>query len=78
MGCSVMQQNKLVMMANQIAEFHRRKPLEEAARAVETHLERFWDPRMREAIRAHLGAGGEGLSAIARAAVERLRSGALP
>jgi len=66
----MMQGNKLVTMANQIAAFHRRQPQEEAATEVAAHLQRFWEPRMRHAIYAHLDAGGEGLSPIARRAVE--------
>jgi formate dehydrogenase subunit delta len=65
-----MQGNKLVTMVNQIAAFHRRRPQEEAATEVATHLERFWEPRMRKAIQTHLDAGGEGLSPIAKRAVE--------
>jgi formate dehydrogenase subunit delta len=62
--------DKLVTMANQIAAFHQRRPLEEAATEVAAHLGRFWEPRMRKAIQAHLVAGGEGLSPIATRAVE--------
>jgi formate dehydrogenase subunit delta len=65
-----MEGNKLVTMANQIAGFHRRRKLEEAATEVAAHLQRFWEPRMRRAIYAHLDGGGAGLSDIARRAVE--------
>jgi formate dehydrogenase subunit delta len=65
-----MQGNKLVTMVNQIATFHRRLALENAATEVAAHLERFWEPRMRKAIQAHLDAGGDGLSPIAKRAVE--------
>jgi formate dehydrogenase subunit delta len=64
-----MHAGKLIMMANQIAAFHRREKPEVAAAEVATHLQRFWEPRMRAAIQAHLDAGGEGLSDIARRAV---------
>jgi formate dehydrogenase subunit delta len=65
-----MEGNKLVTMVNQIAAFHRRQPQEEAATEVAAHLGRFWEPRMRKAIQAHLAAGGAGLSPIAKRAVE--------
>ncbi len=65
-----MHADKLVMMTNQIAMFHRRQTLEVAAAEVAAHLRRFWEPRMRAAIHAHLDEGGEGLSEIARRAVE--------
>jgi formate dehydrogenase subunit delta len=76
-----MQGNKLVTMVNQIADFHRRQPDEMATAEVAQHLKRFWEPRMRKAIYAHLESGGEGMSAISRSAVEQLKAseeGALP
>jgi formate dehydrogenase subunit delta len=36
-------------------------------------MKRFWDPRMRKAIVAHLDSGGDGLSDLAREAVSKLR-----
>ncbi len=71
-----MQGNKLVTMVNQIAAFHRRQPDEVATAEVARHLERFWEPRMRAAIFAHLDSGGEGLSVISRSAVAQLKASA--
>jgi formate dehydrogenase subunit delta len=69
---------KLVYMANQIArEFAGQRP-RDAAEATWDHLWHFWDPRMRSMIVAHLAAGGEGLSDIARAAVAKLAGPAEP
>jgi formate dehydrogenase subunit delta len=63
---------KLVYMANQIArEFAGQRP-RDAVDATWDHLWHFWDPRMRSMILAHLEAGGEGLSDIAKAAVAKL------
>jgi len=63
----------LVRMANDIARFYASEPdHEEAVNGVVSHLRRFWDPRMRREIAAHLATGGEGLSDLARAAVGRL------
>ena len=62
---------KLVTMANQIAGFftvQRGEPAEAAAK----HIADNWDPRMRAGLAAHLAAGGEGLSPVARAAAEAL------
>jgi formate dehydrogenase subunit delta len=64
--------NKLVGMANQIAAFFAAYPEESAVASTSDHLRKFWDPVMRRQIRAHLEAGGEGLSPIARKAVEAL------
>jgi formate dehydrogenase subunit delta len=63
----------LVKMANQIADYFRSEPDHEAAIAsVESHIKRFWDPRMRKAIVEHVGGGGEGLGDLAKAAIQRL------
>ena len=70
--------DKLLYMANQIArEFAGQRP-RDAADATWDHLWHFWDPRMRGMIVAHLAAGGEGLSDIARTAVAKLAGDAEP
>ena len=64
---------RLVAMANDIAAFFASEPDPQvAAEQVANHLRRFWEPRMRQAIRRHLEAGGAGLSPLARQGVERL------
>ena len=64
---------RLVAMANDIAAFFDSEPDKAvAAEGVRFHLARFWDPRMRREIIAHVGAGGAGLEATARRAVELL------
>jgi len=64
---------RLVAMANDIAAFFASEPdPKAAAEQVANHLRRFWEPRMRQAIRRHLEAGGAGLSPLARQGVERL------
>lgn len=63
---------RLVHMANQIAVAFRTRGAEAAAQATCEHIVRFWDPRMRRGLLAHLSAGGAGLNAIARAAADRL------
>ena len=68
-----MDMGTLVKMANQIESFFRADPDPEAAvAAIESHLRRYWDPRMRREIIAHCAAGGEGLGDLARRAVGRL------
>ena len=63
----------LVRMANQIAAFFASEPEAETAVAgIANHLQRFWDPRMRQALRAHVQAGGAGLSESVRQAALRL------
>jgi formate dehydrogenase subunit delta len=64
--------DKLVYMANQIArEFTSQHP-REAVQATYDHLWHFWDPRMRARIADDLANGGDGLSEVARQAVEKL------
>jgi formate dehydrogenase subunit delta len=63
----------LVRMANQIGQFFRAEPDRDVAVAgIESHLRRYWEPRMRKAIVQHLEQGGEGLDELAKAAIKRL------
>ena len=71
-----MSPDKLVYMANQIGRFFAAQGDDEAAAAVEDHLRKFWEPRMRRQIVEHLHAGGAGLDPVVRAAVERLAADA--
>jgi formate dehydrogenase subunit delta len=64
---------KLVMMANQIGKFYAPQKQVEPAAAIATHIQKFWDPRMRAAIAAHLKAGGADLDPPVREAVGRLK-----
>ena len=64
---------RLTQMANQISQFFESQPDHaEAVAGVADHLRRFWDPRMRREIIAHLGAGGADLRPLALEAVTRL------
>ena len=63
----------LVKMANQIEAFFRSEPDPEVAiEGITVHLWRFWEPRMRRQLIAHVAAGGEGLGDLAREAVRRI------
>ena len=65
-----MEVTRLVYMANHIGKALRLE--RDAVAGIEDHLRRFWDPRMRREITAHLAAGGEGLDPDVRTAVARL------
>jgi len=66
---------RLVAMANDIAAFFDAESDKAvAAEGVRYHMTRFWDPRMRREIAAHVRAGGTGLTPTARSAVEQLAS----
>jgi formate dehydrogenase subunit delta len=67
-----MSANKLVTMANQIGTFFTSQGSGQAVAGTANHLKKFWDPRMRAEIIAHLRAGGEGLRPEVRLAVETL------
>lgn len=71
-----MNKDNLVKMANQIGRFFDAWPDREAARKeVANHLKKFWDPRMRKALIAHLeasGAEGSGLIPLVVEAVGML------
>jgi formate dehydrogenase subunit delta len=64
---------KLVMMANQIGKFFEPQKQLEPAGAIATHIRKFWDPRMRAAIIAHLDQGGAGLDEPVLAAIRKLK-----
>jgi formate dehydrogenase subunit delta len=53
--------DKLVYMANQIGKFFVSQGRDKAAAGIAEHIAKFWDPRMRATILAHLKAGGAGL-----------------
>ena len=69
-----MSPDKLVYMANQIGKFFASQGEDEAVPLIADHLVKFWDPRMREAIVAHLAGGGAGLDPPVRRAVEHLNT----
>ncbi len=64
--------DKLIYMANQIARFFESQGADKAVAGTTEHLRKFWDPRMRVQIVAHVKAGGSGLDPVARAAIEQL------
>ena len=64
---------RLVAMANDIAAFFDADPDRAvAAEGVRFHISRFWDPRMRREIIAHVQQGGEGLCDTALGAIKAL------
>jgi len=67
-----MSPEKLIYMANQIGKFFAHEGEAKAVPAIADHLAKFWDPRMRRAILAHLDAGGAGLDPLVLAAVKSL------
>jgi formate dehydrogenase subunit delta len=63
---------KLVKMANQIGKFFAAQRHSDPVKGTAEHLRKFWDPRMREKIIAHVKDGGAGLDPIPLEAVKSL------
>jgi formate dehydrogenase subunit delta len=69
----------LVKMANQIGQFFEAEPdREQAIKDIASHLKRFWDPRMRSAIIAHVDQGGTDLLEIVSVTIKSNRELLLP
>jgi formate dehydrogenase subunit delta len=68
-----MSPDRLVYMANQIGKFFASQGPGKAVAGIADHIAKFWDPRMRAAIIAHLDEGGAGLDPSVREAVDKLR-----
>jgi formate dehydrogenase subunit delta len=66
--------DKLVYMANQIGKFFASQGPQIAVTGTAEHIKKFWDPRMRAEIFAHVEAGGAGLDAAVRQAIQSLKS----
>ncbi|MEY4932662.1 MAG: hypothetical protein RLZZ403_982 [Pseudomonadota bacterium] len=63
----------LVKMANEIGSFFVTANDEDtAAQLIADHLKRFWDPRMRKQVVAHLAQGGGGFAPAVAKAVAKL------
>jgi formate dehydrogenase subunit delta len=69
-----MSPDRLIYMANQIGAFFKTQGHDHEVPGIADHIRKFWDPRMRAAIFAHLDAGGAGLDPNVRAALETLKS----
>jgi formate dehydrogenase subunit delta len=68
-----MEPEVMLHKANSIASFFAAYPHEEAVAGVKDHLEKFWEPRMRRQLLAHVAAGGDGLNALVLEAAQRLQ-----
>jgi formate dehydrogenase subunit delta len=66
-------QEKLIYMANQIAKFMESKPSDEGIALFASHINDFWEPRMRNQFFAILDAGGAGLRPLVLAAAPKIK-----
>jgi formate dehydrogenase subunit delta len=68
-----MSPDRLIYMANQIGKFFQSQGQDKRVPGIAEHIHKFWDPRMRNAIFAHLDAGGSGLDPDVRDAIASLK-----
>jgi formate dehydrogenase subunit delta len=66
-------QTKLIYMANQIAKFMESKPHDEGVALLASHINDFWEPRMRTHLFQVLDAGGTGLRPLVVEAAPQIR-----
>jgi formate dehydrogenase subunit delta len=64
---------KLIYMANQIAKFMESKPHAEGVALLASHINDFWEPRMRRHLFEVIDAGGEGLRPLVLQAAEKIK-----
>ncbi len=69
---------KLIRMANQIADFFRLYPEGQAVKGIHDHLVAFWTPRMRAALLACSGPDCDKLDPLVTKALLGLRTGRSP
>lgn len=64
----------LIRMANQIGKFFAPQGEARAIAGISDHVRKFWEPRMKKQIFAHLDAGGAGLDPLTLKALEKLKA----
>lgn len=64
---------KLITMANQIARFMELKPHEEGVTGLASHINDYWEPRMRRQLFEMLDAGGKGFRQLVLDAAPQIR-----
>jgi formate dehydrogenase subunit delta len=62
----------LAEMANDIGNFFRAQPHDEAVTGIANHIKSYWTPRMRIKLAAQMQQGGDGLDDLPREALLRL------
>ena len=64
---------KLASMANQIGDFFKSYPDDQAVAAIADHINQFWTKRMREAFRTGFAEDASALSPLVRQARDKVR-----
>jgi formate dehydrogenase subunit delta len=68
-----MSADKIVRMANDIAKFMESKPHAEGVQLLASHINDFWEPRMRRQLFQKLDAGGADLRPLVLDAASAIR-----
>lgn len=68
-----MSADKITRMANDIAKFMESKPHDEGVALLASHINDFWDPRMRRQLFQVIDAGGAGLRPLVLEAAGAIR-----
>ncbi len=68
-----MNKSDMIRMANQIATFFNGAGHEQAVKDTAEHINKFWEPRMRLALFAHLEAGGQDLDQTVKDAAPSIK-----
>jgi formate dehydrogenase subunit delta len=68
-----METKDMVRMANQIGTFFKGYGEEEGTKEIATHMNNYWEPRMRREFFAHVAKGGAGLDPMVLAAAALVR-----
>jgi formate dehydrogenase subunit delta len=68
-----MSADRIVRMANDIAKFMESKPHAEGVTLLASHINDFWEPRMRRQLFAVIDGGGEGLRPLVMDAAGAIR-----
>lgn len=64
---------KLIYMANQIAKFMESKPHSEGMALLASHINDFWEPRMRNQLFSVIDQGGAGLRPLVLEAADKIK-----
>lgn len=73
-----MDTTKMQRMANQIATFFQSQPGSDQAEAVAAHINDFWAPEMRAALRSQLAQDRGGFDPLVQAAAPLIRDAGAP
>ncbi len=68
-----MSSDKIIRMANQIATFMESRPHDQGLEGLSSHINDYWEPRMRTQLFAVLDAGGAGLRPLVVEAAGMIR-----